>query len=720
MDAPVKKMKSSLSYLLKTTLLFVAIFFSARVVGLRLEPIAGFVSLIWPPTGIALAATLLVGYRVWPGIFFAIALVNYMAGAPLWLALSFGAGNVLEALTGAFVLKKIGFRPTFDRLRDVMGFVFFAALGSTGITPTFGATSLLLGEFIVPDAYVATWTSWWIGDVIGALVIAPFIIVWRSAKPVAVSAARFLEAVVWGAAIVGTNAYIFTGQAPFLGLGLLFPLLVGVGLRFYSRGVVTAILLVFILTVMGTAFGSGPFVDALVVGSLSRRLFAFQLFIGMLSATSLILVSVFAEWKTTASESERLALHLKAEVEKQTKNLFNANEELKSKVKKSGADLIEIAQSRKAVLNALEDLETEKKKLQEVTYALAEAQTMAHVGSWEWDVSVDKAICSDELYRILDLPLGTKMSRAVYVHMTHPGDRKLFSTSIERVIKTHEPTSFEHRLMLTNGTIRWVRLIGKVADRGKDAPLTIVGTVQDITRQKELERAKSEFVSLASHQLRTPLAGIDWTAEIFAKKEKLTKRGMEYLKDIRDSSHRLGMIIQLLLSISRIENREYVVTLTSVEVVGFAESIMSRFEALREKKQISLSFEADPKSFEVVIDKDLFTGILENLVGNALEYTPVQGKVDVKLEKKADRVLLQVKDTGIGIPKEDQPKIFGKFIRASNANSIKTDGSGLGLYIVQEYVKLMEGRVWFESEEGKGSTFHVELPPLSAARYVFF
>jgi signal transduction histidine kinase len=251
-----------------------------------------------------------------------------------------------------------------------------------------------------------------------------------------------------------------------------------------------------------------------------------------------------------------------------------------------------------------------------------------------------------------------------------------------------------------------------VADPGKDAPLTLVGTVQDITKQKELDRAKSEFVSLASHQLRTPLAGIDWTAEIFSKKEKLTKRGMEYLKDIRDSSHRLGTIIQLLLSISRVENREYAIALTRVEMVGFTESIMSRFEALREKKQIALSFEVDPKSFEAVIDKDLFTGILENLVGNALEYTPVQGKVEVRLEKKADGVLLRVKDTGIGIPKGDQPKIFGKFIRASNANSIKTNGSGLGLYIVQEYVKLMDGKVWFESEEGKGSTFYVELPHL--------
>jgi signal transduction histidine kinase/integral membrane sensor domain MASE1 len=711
MSSPAKEMKLSLPYILKTVLLFFAYFFAAYA-GLRFEPVAGFATLIWPPTGIALAAILLLGYRVWPGIFLAAVLVNYITGAPPWLALAIGTGNTMEALTGAFLLKRIGFHPSFDRFLDVIGFILFAVFGSTAISATVGTTSLFLGELIPSSAYIATWASWWLGDVIGALVIAPFLIVWSSVKRPVVSAARFFEAVAWGAAIAGTSAFIFTGPTSFLGLCLLFPILVGVGLRFYSRGVVTASLLVLILTATGTAFGVGPFVYPHVMGSLSQRLFALQLFVGMISITSLVLAAVFSEWKTTALEAEKLTLHLKAEVEKQTKNLFIANEELKGKVKKSGADLIEIVQSRKAALNALEDLESEKRRLQEVSSALAEAQTMAHVGSWEWDVSVDRAICSDELYRILDLPLGTKMNRAVYVHMTHPGDRKLFSTSIERVIKTHEPTSFEHRLLLTNGTIRWVRLIGKVADRGKDAPLIIVGTVQDITRQKELERAKSEFVSLASHQLRTPLAGIDWTAEIFAKKEKLTKRGTEYLKDIRDSSHRLGTIIQLLLSISRIENREYVVTLASVEMVGFTESIMSRFGALREKKQISLSFEADPKSFEAVIDKDLFTGILENLVGNALEYTPVQGKVDVRLEKKADRVLLQVKDTGIGIPKDDQPKIFGKFIRASNANSIKTDGSGLGLYIVQEYVKLMEGKVRFESEEGKGSTFYVELPPL--------
>ena len=269
------------------------------------------------------------------------------------------------------------------------------------------------------------------------------------------------------------------------------------------------------------------------------------------------------------------------------------------------------------------------------------------------------------------------------------------------------------------------RTVSPIVLQGK-----VIGAIdifRDISHEKEIDRAKTEFVSLASHQLRTPLTGIEWLVELFLKKEKLTKKGKEYLNDIRFSVHRSSELIKLLLNTSRIENGSVGVHPAYIDLIAFIEKHLKDYKRLCEKKKLSLRFSQHPDKLTAITDMNLIEYILQNLVTNAIDYTPAGGKIDVILEKKTNSILLQVKDTGIGVPKNEQAGIFEKFVRASNSIVAKTDGTGLGLYIAREAAKLLGGKIWFQSptlvlksssgkQEQKGSTFYFEIPLVSPSR----
>ncbi|MDO8452599.1 MAG: MASE1 domain-containing protein, partial [bacterium] len=165
-------------YLFKSVLLF-AVYFAAAKVGLSLDAVSGFAALIWAPTGIALAALLILGIKYWPAIFLAAYFVNFSTGAPLLVAAGMGVGNTLEAVVAAYLLKKfINIETFLDQLKDVFYLIFLAALFSTAISATIGVASLYLGGIVPVSKLVDTWTAWWMGDMLGDLIVLPLIIAW--------------------------------------------------------------------------------------------------------------------------------------------------------------------------------------------------------------------------------------------------------------------------------------------------------------------------------------------------------------------------------------------------------------------------------------------------------------------------------------------------------------------------------------------------------------
>jgi signal transduction histidine kinase len=279
-----------------TALLALAIvYIAAARAGLMLDAIAGFATLVWAPTGIALAALLLFGFRLWPAIFIGALVANFWTGAPLLGALGVAMGNTLEAVAGAFVLRRIpGFRLELDRLEDVASFVVLAAGLCTAISATIGVGSLALVGTITSSQIAVAWRAWWLGDLVGALVVAPLVLVWLSERRLTLASRRVGEAVVVALILLSINVYIFAGSSATTSLEqtyLVFPALIFAALRFGQRGAVTAAFVTTGIAVWATVAGHGPFARPV----LHQGLFALQTFIAVATTTFLLLGASVAE-----------------------------------------------------------------------------------------------------------------------------------------------------------------------------------------------------------------------------------------------------------------------------------------------------------------------------------------------------------------------------------------------------------------------------------------
>lgn len=252
--------------------------------------------------------------------------------------------------------------------------------------------------------------------------------------------------------------------------------------------------------------------------------------------------------------------------------------------------------------------------------------------------------------------------------------------------------------------------ISPVRDRGVITFYTILE--QDITRRKEIDRAKTEFVSLASHQLRTPLTAIRWYSEMLMKEgeRELTKQEKKYVREIYEANLRMVELVGALLNVSRIDLGTFGVDPTLTDLTGLADSVIREMEPQSVAKNINVVREYDKNIRPVSVDPQLFRMVFQNLISNAVKYTPNDGLVRVAVKPDGTNIVISVSDTGIGIPTDQKAQIFGKLFRADNARELDPGGTGLGLYIVRAILEASGGSIRFESEEGKGTTFYGILP----------
>jgi len=235
---------------------------------------------------------------------------------------------------------------------------------------------------------------------------------------------------------------------------------------------------------------------------------------------------------------------------------------------------------------------------------------------------------------------------------------------------------------------------------------------QGFDKLAQANKMKTEFVSIASHQLRTPLSAMRWTLNLLndAKTTDPVEQQANYLAIIKESNDRMIRLVNDLLDVSRIEMGRIILSPKQVNLYILIQKIIANYLPLAQASNTEISLEADETLPNVLADPEKISLVIQNLVDNAIKYTKGKGQVHISAQDDRKFVKVAVKDTGVGIPLSQQKQVFKKFFRSDNAMKHQTVGTGLGLFIAKAIIEESNGKIWFESEENQGTTFYFTLP----------
>ena len=284
------------------------------------------------------------------------------------------------------------------------------------------------------------------------------------------------------------------------------------------------------------------------------------------------------------------------------------------------------------------------------------------------------------------------------------------------LIETLEKESleiFRKELSIRENLILEASTVPMISGEEKLGTLVVL---HDVTREKTVEKLKTEFVSLAAHQLRMPLSGIKWALKMILDGDvgKITKGQKELVDKSYESNERMINLINDLLNVARIEEGRYLFKSAITDMDTIVQFVVNSYKEDAEKKGVKLEFEVLEKELpQVKLDVEKMRLAVQNLIDNAIKYTPSGGSVKVSLRLKNKDIECRISDTGVGIINDQKLRVFSRFFRGANVVKMETDGSGLGLFIAKNIIEAHGGMIWFESEEGKGATFFFTIPGLS-------
>ncbi|HJS66777.1 MAG TPA: response regulator [Nitrospiraceae bacterium] len=357
---------------------------------------------------------------------------------------------------------------------------------------------------------------------------------------------------------------------------------------------------------------------------------------------------------------------------------------------------------------------------QQLRLALSAARTSI----WDWDINANHVTWSENVQEIFGLGHEPFTSTyEAYLTLAHPEDRANLVGSITNCLKTGAEYAIEHRIVWPNGTIHWLACRGDVLRDEHGKPFRMLGTVMDITARREAEaelrrakeaaemanHAKSQFLATMSHEIRTPMNAIIGMADLL-RETPLTREQLEYVGIFRRAGMTLLTLISDLLDLSKMEAGHLVLEETEFdlrEVIDKTTEMMA-LQAQEKGLELACSVASDVMP-SVIGDPHRLLQIFLNLLSNAIKFTN-QGRVDLRVTNDPDAnepgvLRFTVSDTGIGIPPQKQALIFEQFTQADSSVTRKYGGTGLGLSICKQFVELMGGRIWVDSQLGRGSTF---------------
>ncbi len=309
--------------------------------------------------------------------------------------------------------------------------------------------------------------------------------------------------------------------------------------------------------------------------------------------------------------------------------------------------------------------------------------------------------------RLFQATTSNLIGQNLTVRITHE-DLNYLSVVLGKIDSGLTIADEEVQIQTISGEYRWVLLSVFVY---KEAEQRLVSLV-DITHQKIVDIAKSEFVSLATHQLRTPVAAIRWNFELLLRtfQGNQSPDQNKFITKIERNILRMNALINDFLSVSKLETGTYATSLSRIDLAEFFGGIIDEYAQTISEKQLQLQRVFDPVVVSFTSDSRLLHIIVSNLLSNAVKYIPPKGGITISYQLQGKRLVISITDTGIGIPSSEQSQLFTKFFRARNAQAFRAEGTGLGLYIVKQSVEKLNGTITVNSTENVGTTFSMSLP----------
>ena len=393
-------------------------------------------------------------------------------------------------------------------------------------------------------------------------------------------------------------------------------------------------------------------------------------------------------------------------------------EGLEMKVKEKTNDLtkalLQLKEQNTVVEKEKENVLREKDKIDSILHSIGDG---VFVIDTRYRITIFNQVAANISGFSVEEALGNKYNDIL--KFIYEKDGKVNDKFIKEAMATGEIKEMLNHTLLVRKDGDKVAVVDSAAPL-KDKAGKVSGCVivfRDVGKEREIDRAKSEFVSLASHQLRTPLTAIKWEIEILLAEQfgRINKGQKKYLEKLYHASQRMIDLVNALLNVSRIELGTLAIESEPINLFEIADSVLDELSAQIKEKELQIEKSYDKNLPIINADPQLMRIVFQNLLSNSVKYTPDSGTISLTIEKKEPNVLIKVSDNGYGIPRVQQSQIFKKLFRADNIKSKDPDGTGLGLYIVKSVVEQSGGKIWFESKENKGTTFYVVVP-LSGVR----
>jgi PAS domain S-box-containing protein len=690
------------------------IYFALAKIGLMLASINPSASPIWPPTGLAIAAMLLRGPQVWPAILIAAFAANLTTAGSIATSLAIGAGNTVEGLLGADLVKRWSDgKNTFGSPAGVARFALLSFL-PTALCATIGVTSLAVGGLVDRAVVGSVWLTWWLGDLAGALLVTPVIVLWAAADLRSLNRRKLFESIVifCVACAIGLIAFspIFEPadrRAP-LGFLAVLPLLWS-ALRRGPRDTATSALVLASFAVWGTFAGSGPFDRE----TLNESLLLLLTFMIGVTVPSLALSADVTMRRRTEDALRVVHDDLNRRVAARTAALTSANLALQDEIDR-----------RKRVETVLD----------QQTRHLVEAQRLANLGSWVRNLETNEVVWSDQLYEIFGVQPGEENSGTFegYLKRIHPDDRDRVREQVEAAIKAGEGFEGERRIVRPNGEIRHVQTCVELVKNDAGRVVSMRGICFDVTERKqaeiELERTREQLAQMQkmealgqltggiAHDFNNLLMVVSGHAELLRR--KLTDPNqLRAVEAIMGAGQRGERLTRQLLTFSRRQPLNPVAIDLRQRVQELRPMLSSSLRG-----NITLAIELPDDLWPVEADIAEFELALVNIAVNARDAMLDGGTFTISArnvpagqgrtgQPPGDHVVISFADTGVGIPQDILQKIFDPFFTTKAVGK----GTGLGLSQVYGFAHQSGGTVSVTSDVGRGSTISLYLARCDAA-----